>query len=120
MARKKDENITSVQTFITKDASDFLKKVAKDDYRSVSKYVQKLIMQHLESKGYVASEYTEKKTINNEINLIEKVEQSANNNFSVENNGSAITVTTVTNAPTTSIGGKRTRSKNNKVAPMNL
>lgn len=118
MARKKDENITSVQTFITKDASEFLKKVAKDDYRSVSKYVQKLIMQDLESKGYVAGEYTEKKTINNEINLIEKVEQSANNNFSVKNNSSA---TIPGKAPiTAAIGGKRTRSKNSKVAPMSL
>lgn len=117
MARKKDENITSVQTFITKDASEFLKKIAKDDYRSVSKYVQKLIMQDLKSKGYVEPEHTEKKTINSKTEL---VEQSANNNCSVEINSSATTVTTVTNAPTTTIGGKRTRSKNSKVAPMNL
>lgn len=61
MARIKDENMTSIQAFITKDASEFLKQVARDDYRSVAKYVQKLIMQDLESKGYVAAEQTEKK-----------------------------------------------------------
>lgn len=116
MARKKDKNMTSVQTFITKDASEFLKKLAKDDYRSVAKYVQKLIMQDLESKGYVAAEYTEKKMINSETILTEQVEQSANNNCSVKFNSSAAMVT---NAPVTN-GGKRTRSKNSRVAPMNL
>ena len=59
----------------------------------------------------------DKNYINNEINLIEKVEQSANNNSSVDFVSSAAIVT---NAPETILGGKRTRSKNNKVAPMNL
>lgn len=117
MARIKDENMTSVQAFITKDASKFLKKLAKEDYRSVAKYVQKLIMQDLEAKGYVAAEHTEKKTINSETESIEKVEQSANNNSSVDFVSSAAIVT---NAPATTIGGKRTRSKNSKVAPMSL
>ena len=55
--------------------------------------------------------------INSKTESIEKVEQSANNNSSVDFVSSAAIVT---NAPETILGGKRTRSKNSKVAPMNL
>ena len=120
MARSQDSNMKSVQTFISKDASDYLKQLAKNDFRSVAKYVQKLIMQDLKNHGYVepeAGSETEKKTINSKTESIEKVEQSANNNSSVDFVSSAAIVT---NAPETILGGKRARSKNSKVAPMNL
>ena len=58
-----------------------------------------------------------KRKKNSKTESIEKVEQSANNNSSVDFVSSAAIVT---NAPETILGGKRTRSKNSKVAPMNL
>ena len=53
MARRKNSNDYALQTIISKDAAEFLSALAKEDDRSLVKYTKRIIMKHLEEKGYV-------------------------------------------------------------------
>ncbi|WP_455539535.1 hypothetical protein [Terrisporobacter sp.] len=117
MPRKTNPNVKPVQTFLKIDALEYLKKLASDDYRSVSKYVEKLLMDHLKENGYseeISNGKEQKKKITNSIT--ENIEQSANNNINHVN-----TTVSISSTPDEiAISGANKRRKNTKVAPMNL
>lgn len=92
MARKDSENLYPLQTLIPRDAAKYLKDLAKEDDRSVVKYVKKIVMDHLKANGYTEGSVeplakntrkSEEKEDNsqkksNSIGTEEKLKQSAN------------------------------------------
>lgn len=113
MARKNSENLYPLQTLITRDAAAYLTELAKEDDRSLVKYVKKIVMDHLKANGYkegsveplakkersdVKEEDSSQKKSSSVTLVEEELKQSANCN------------TLSTN--------KRTRGKGTKVAPV--
>lgn len=109
MARRKNSNDYALQTIISKDAAEFLSALAKEDDRSLVKYTKRIIMKHLEEKGYV--ENSNKEHVNETNN---KEETKEDITVSLETD----TAKQSTNCSSSVSNIKKGRGTNTKVAPV--
>lgn len=108
MARKKNSDDYALQTIISKDAAEFLSALAKEDDRSLVKYTKRIIMKHLEEKGYVEKSKEHIKETNNKEETKKDITVSLETDTAKQSTNCSSSVSNI----------KKGRGTNTKVAPV--